>query len=322
MKIISEITSLSSPILRSKYLFWIFFIGFFFCSQAQGFKKIDAQSIISQIKKGKPINIQNAEIIGDLDFTKVGFFRETMQNERVFIQSPLFFQNCKFRGQIIGFKQRDNDVISCSFTKNLSFVNCIFYQNIELNGSIFTSVCDFSESQFYGLVHFENSNFDRPVLFRKAIFAKESFFQNTQFRSNIDFSQAIFNQNVHFQGSDFYDLANFRQVDFRESLDFSLCTVFKNISFNYFTIKNKGLFNNCRFDNRLEFENIKANRIEMDEAVFRGETLFNDIDCSVFSIKRTFFFHKTPSVIFTQPDKVVFLFEDSQSSNQKQLEFE
>ena len=320
MKTVKKPISLLSLILRSKYWFWLLVLGSFLSTQAQKFESIEAKSILSQIKKGKPINIENAEITGDLDFTKIGFSRETNQNARVIVETPLFFKNCKFRGQIIGFKENTDLAIASTFTKNLTFVDCIFYQNINLNSCFVNSVGDFSGSQFYGDAHFENSIFDKSVFFNKTIFAKECFFQNTRFRSNLDFSESIFNQNASFQGSDFYDLVVFRLAEFRESLDFSLCTFFKNASFNFFSIKNKGLFNNCRFEARLEFENIKSTKIEMEECVFENDVLFNELDCASFSINKSLFYKDSPTISFKQKNTTIFTRDDAKYLGQKLLE--
>lgn len=320
MKTVKKPISLLSLILRNKYWFWLLVLGSFLSTQAQKFETIEAKSIISQIKKGKPINIENAEIIGDLDFTKIGFSKETKQNARVFVETPLFFKNCKFRGQIIGFKEITDLSIASTFSKNLTFIDCIFYQNFNLNSCYVNSISDFSGSQFYGEVHFENSIFNNPVFFNKAIFAKESFFQNARFRSNLDFSESIFNQNASFQGSDFYDLALFRLAEFRESLDVSLCTFFKNASFNFFSIKNKGLFNNCRFEARLEFENTKATTIEMEECVFENDVLFNELVCASFSINKSLFHKDSPTFDFKEKNTTLFTHDDAKYFGQKLLE--
>jgi uncharacterized protein YjbI with pentapeptide repeats len=320
MKTITETIFQLSPTLRNKYWFWLLVLGSFLNTTAQKFEIIEAKRIISQIKKGKPINIENVEIKGDLDFTKVGYFRETKQNARVFIETPISFKNCKFRGQIIGFKEINDLAIASTFTKNFTFVDCVFYQNINLNSTSINSVSDFSGSQFYGEVHFENSIFDKSSIFNKTIFAKECYFQNARFRSNLDFSESIFNHNANFQGTDFYDLVLFRLAEFRESVDFSLCTYFKNASYNFCSIKNKGLFNNCRFEARLEFENIKANKIEMEECVFENEVLFNEIDSPFFSINKSLFYKELPTFSFKQKNSTLFTYDDAKNLGQKLLE--
>lgn len=298
-----------SHILKNRYILTVIMLCFFQGLQAQKIISIKAEKIMAQLKKGKTIHLEDAEIVGDIDFTKLNSHRETYKNARVFIESPMFFKNCKFQGKLIGFGTKEDIVISTTFTKNLSFLDCIFYQNIELNSCVLNSVGSFSGSHFYGELNLMNSFFDRNAFFNNTIFAKDCHFQNSRFGATLDLSQSIFNQNVNFQGSSFFDFANFRMTEFREGLDCSLCLFFNNASFNFCTIKNKALFSNSHFRSRLEFENIKAKKIEMDECIFDNDVLFNDLSIEIFSLNNSMFLKGQPSFNFKENKPSEFMTE-------------
>ena len=86
-------------------IFLLFFLCIPFLTFAQ--KTIEAKDIIKQINKGQTVDYENAEIVGDLDFSLI----EDVTKKRRFaststftyhINVPVKFHNCVFKGGVLG----------------------------------------------------------------------------------------------------------------------------------------------------------------------------------------------------------------------------
>ena len=80
-----------------------------FIFPAAGFtqKTVTAASIIASINNNAPVNITDAQVTGDLDFTRLANMKaESSSNssEKVYIStvnSPVSFTNCSFKGKCL-----------------------------------------------------------------------------------------------------------------------------------------------------------------------------------------------------------------------------
>ena len=86
-----------------------------FIFPAAGFtqKTVTAVSIIASVNKNEPVNLTDAQVTGDLDFTRLANMKAESQNssEKVYIStvnSAISFNNCSFTGKVLGYFNPDN----------------------------------------------------------------------------------------------------------------------------------------------------------------------------------------------------------------------
>lgn len=237
-----------------------------FCQAQQ--KTIKAESIIKLIVKKKPIFLENVTIEGDLDFTKLEANLESNLQSRVKISSPLYFQNCTFKGKIIGYEEGNKTIILSNFEANLSFYNCTFYGDILLNGAIVGTSLVLAESKLHGELHLENTVIGHDANFSSVIFGRKVFFQNAVFRKNAYFNKSIFNEIGHFQSCKWEGEAIFREAEFRENVDYSLQRTFSPMSFNFSSFKKAVFFEGSRFGDDFEIDNVSAEKIILSGCQF------------------------------------------------------
>ncbi|WP_255065740.1 hypothetical protein [Lacihabitans sp. LS3-19] len=264
-----------------------------FCRSEQTIK---AESIIKSIAKKKPIFLENVTIEGDLDFTKLNANPESKIQSRVKISSPVYFQNCRFKGKIIGFVERDEMLVLSYFETNLSFFNCTFYSDILLNGAIVGTSLALAESKLHGELHLENALIGHDANFSENIFGRKVFFQNTIFRKNAYFNKSIFNEIGYFQSCKWKGEAVFREVEFRENVDFSLQKSFSPMSFNFSHFKKAVFFEGSKFGDDLEIDNVTAERILLSGCQFWQKLNFEALNSKEIHFTDAIFYTFVPDL--------------------------
>src|SRR6476661_6601165 len=134
-----------------------------FMLPAAGFtqKTVTAASIIASINKNEPVNLTDAQVTGDLDFTRLANMKAESQNssEKVYIStvnSAISFNNCSFTGKVLGYFNPDigkpfynsNSVYNANFNADVSFQNCTFEKEAAFKYSIFSAKISFAGSKF------------------------------------------------------------------------------------------------------------------------------------------------------------------------------
>lgn len=261
---------------------------------AQELRVVKAESIIKLIRKKKPVSFQNVTIEGDLDFTKLQAFEESNLLSRVKISSPLYFQNCEFKGKIKGYNEGKNKVILSNFETNLSFHNCTFYGDILLNGAIVGTSLAFAESRLHGELHLENAVIGHDANFSNVIFGRKVFFQNAVFRKNAYFNKSIFNEIGYFQSCKWEGEAIFREVEFRENIDFSLQKTFSPMSFNFSRFKKGVFFDGSKFGDDFEMDNVSADRILLSGCQFWQRINFESLNSKEIHFTDAIFYTVVP----------------------------
>lgn len=261
---------------------------------AQKSPVIRAESIIRSILKNKPVSLQNITIEGDLDFTKLPASPESNLQNRVKIASPLYFQNCTFKGKIKGYEEGKNKVILSNFETNLSFYNCTFYGDILLNGAIIGTSLVLTESKLHGELHLENAVIGHDANFSGDIFGRKVFFQNVIFRKNAYFNKSIFNEIGHFQSCKWEGEAIFREAEFRENVDFSLQKTLSPMSFNFSHFKKAVFFEGSKFGDDFEIDNVSAERILLSGCQFWQKLNFESLNSKEIHFTDAIFYTVVP----------------------------
>lgn len=120
-------------------------------------KELYASDIIKMIKKGKPVQVANAIIFDDLDFSKVGdMYITSGTSAAVDVDVPLYFFNCTFIGKVNAkSKIKSNVVCVTNFRRPVTFTACDFRSDIDFTRSLFVDNVDFTKSIFRGDTRFD-----------------------------------------------------------------------------------------------------------------------------------------------------------------------
>jgi uncharacterized protein YjbI with pentapeptide repeats len=239
---------------------------------------IDEQSLMTMLKSGKDIYVENKTFNSDVDFTTVNpAYMESPGMYRSEVSSSVTFKNCVFNGKVIAHrKDKKNNAYSVSFLRNATFINCSFRNETDFEGCIVYGQANIIESMFGKTANFENAHFLSDAVFSKSIFSEEARFQNTFFNNRTNFHDAFFYKSVSFQNAYFNLEASFIVAKFLGYADFSLINANSNIFFNYADFKSKAVFNNSKLNDRAEFSNARFIDVELKSCRFYGTTTFSN----------------------------------------------
>ncbi len=243
-------------------------------------KSMKASDILKRLRKGENIQVFNAMIEGDLDFTEASSPALTSQNQFTSdIAQHISFFNCVFSGKVIAYKK----VID----KNAFFYRTRFGGNLCFFGCDFHNIVNFRNATVYGDVYFPNCQFfndasfdwmlinGTQVNFVSATASKKFDFSNTVVRGNISFMDAKFAEDASFPGLKAEDL-NFNNISVGGQFRLSESKISGIIMFNYAMVEGETLLSYSKFDDKV---NIIQSTFEGDfsiqESVFFGKTKMN-----------------------------------------------
>lgn len=120
-------------------------------------KEYQASDIIKMIKKGKPVQVSNAIIFGDLDFSNVGdMYITSGTSAAVDVNVPLYFYDCTFTGKVIAKNKIQSKVVCvANFRRSVTFTACDFRDDVDFTRSLFIDNVDFSRTIFRGDTKFD-----------------------------------------------------------------------------------------------------------------------------------------------------------------------
>jgi len=189
-------------------------------------KTITAREIINEINGGRSVTYQNAEIVGELDFTNLDNRREARSafdwfgwNSRTYeshVEGSVTFINCTFKDDVLAYYNvHDNETFLAHFNQDVQFKNCTFRKASE-----------FKYSEFAGEADFTGTQFERDANFKYAEFSEAPSFAHARFEDDADFKYTEFPRGTSFEGAQFHRLANFKYTKFRTPLNI------KDVAFN------------------------------------------------------------------------------------------
>jgi len=167
-------------------------------------EKIQASEIIDAIIGGKNVDIQFANIIGDLDITKIIKSDSSTSNIHV------TFKGCVFDGPLIGnnLSIKENFLFFwCYFRNVVGFSGSKFYNRVNFSHCVFLNDTRFIETNFKESANFTGSRFENYISFRRAIFDNTTSFYGANFKFGADFSSVLFSKNVSFSDFGFSESA-------------------------------------------------------------------------------------------------------------------
>jgi hypothetical protein len=191
---------------------------------------VSSQELVRRAAAGKPIDLVDTTIEGDIDLHAVGM-----------LTKPLRCQRCRLTGSL-----NATDVV---FERVVDLRDSTLQGTLNLNGSIFKERAGFDQMriegpasavatrflgdtsfrrvEFHDSVQFDQSQISKRVFFGKSTFSKEASFQGTTFDSGANFVQCSFSGNSpdnspdnNFEDAVFKDTVNFFLAEFRDAVTF------------------------------------------------------------------------------------------------------
>jgi hypothetical protein len=212
------------------------------CSAQNASKQtvVKADEITKSMATGKAVQIRNAVIDGDLDFSKAGnAFPVNSAVLETQISGNVYFEKCVFNGNVKAENIR--------FNNNLIFLENQFQKDTEFqNSSVFGTV-NFSKSVFKGNAVFANI----------AVWAKNSYFSEVKASGKFSLEASDFHGDLSMMNSEFADIFSLQETfvqgnlqssnaKFNGSTDFAMLNVLKRTIFRYASFKNKPDFSEAK----------------------------------------------------------------------------
>ncbi|MBC5994826.1 pentapeptide repeat-containing protein [Pontibacter cellulosilyticus] len=226
--------------------------------------KVNASEIIAKINRGEAVSYKNAEIVGDLDLTKLQNMKQKEQkgdhSTKEYISTvtaPLSFVNCTFKGDVLAYFNPDNGVNMVN-TRNEVY-NTNFEQEVRFDGCVFEEASAFKYSEFNEGASFISTRFSEEALFKYSKFRKLANFSSATFRGDANFKYVTFPVKVSFTGATFGSEANFKYTKFEEGVNFQKATFDGTANFKYAKITDSFNIKGANFRGGDDFKYTKLN---------------------------------------------------------------
>ncbi len=226
--------------------------------------RVNASEIVAKINRGEAVSYKNAEIVGDLNLTKLQNMELKKSNSKYdskeyvsTVTVPLTFVNCRFKGDVLAYYNPNNSInlknshsetYNTNFERDVLFENCAFEQRTA-----------FKYSKFDGAVSFISSRLAEEALFKYAEFDKRANFSNVRFGGEANFKYAEFPQLVSFAGANFTEEANFKYAEFESGVNFEKALFNGTANFKYADVKKSFNIKGADFRGGDDFKYTKFN---------------------------------------------------------------
>jgi hypothetical protein len=235
-------------------------------------KTIDAAKIQKMLDKGRPVDLDNYLIVGDLDLSKVGTTLQVGAGRSVaYLSSPISFRNCSFKGKVHTGERDSKTLHSVVFEKHLFFEQCRFEEEVDLRWIQVRGMSGLARCVFAKKARFDNARFEQTLQAYDCVFTDEAYWQQVEFLGGAQFLNSQWGNTAYFQGALFNRDAQFGASEFAGYADFSLCQFRAGAFYNYAVFHNRSVFNNSVFMGRCEFQQAKTfQNAEWKHCEFRG----------------------------------------------------
>lgn len=232
--------------------------------------KVNASEILAKINRGEAVSYKNAEIVGDLDMTKLDNMKLENDNGKYStknyistVTAPLTFVNCTFTGNVLAYhspesnfslKGNNSEVYNTNFEKDVLFESCNFKQKAA-----------FKYSEFDGSVSFVSSRFAEEALFKYAEFDKSANFSNVRFGGEANFKYVEFPQRASFAGANFTREANFKYAKFERGANFEKALFDGTANFKYTKVSDSFNIKGASFrgDNDFKYTELNNRKVTL-----------------------------------------------------------
>lgn len=259
---------------------------------------MDASAIVKLLDKGKPVQITDRIITGDLDFSSLkGVCRVGSNQSMVKIDVPVTFVRCIFLGKVRATHPDGDRMVNTVFGANLTFEACDFRAEADFSNCTVNGMANFSGAKFRETAMFNNAWFGGPTSYFGLIKAEKNFLmQQTTFVGNADFLNASFQGKASWQSTDFRGTAQFSNTQFEGKADFSMSGFRNDVWFNYASFDADARFLNCKFATRCDMVSIKTKEnFLLNESSFAGQARFDRSEMEkLFDLSQVAFYAAKP----------------------------
>ncbi len=231
----------------------------------------NTSGLISKIKKGEDIYMENEIIEEELNFTKI--IKATKLNKSTVahnVGNVLVFKNCTFKKNIVAYNNFGSIIEYSNFANQIVFEDCTFEGEFIFRQANFKDKLNMTGSNFKNVANFESIKVANETSFNKTIFDKEVRFQNAYFQDNFSFQDAQTKDAVNFQSVTFSKDANFNLTKYFGYVEITNA-VFKGILVaNYCKFYDRFIVTNSFFQNRVELKGSTISKGTMKQNYFYG----------------------------------------------------
>jgi len=235
-----------------------------------------AHMIMDSIAKEWDINIEYADIDGDLDKRAIADRLEKVEDDEYkrIIKSSIKINNSNISGYA-----------------NFSSITFSGYANF--NSTTFSGYASFMYATFSGDAFFQSATFGKNTSFNSATFSGDANFNSTTFSGVVDFMDATFSRDVSFSYAIFSKGASFISTVFNEWVYFNYATfsgemysTFNYLEFfGYATFSGGTSFARATFGEVAYFQNVAmAHPADFEEVSFKENTLFRGVCNAILGI--------------------------------------
>lgn len=270
----------SKKIIISIIVLSLFVSGSFADSLGNELKIVYADSIMTLIEDGKPVEFDGVLIKGNLHISKMKLIeKETEEGiKRKAVDSKIFLKNSIISDTVI-FSQVlfTNDVAFM----NVKFENIVYFYGAYFQKSVFLWDVEFEKGADFGPSHFASQSAFYKVRFEGIAHFSGSDFYNTtsfvacKFDTLANYRGANFREENSFMDAWFEDIADFTGANFKEPVTF-LGAYFKGLAdFAYVRFDDEVNFLSSIFEGPVDFSNINAQTIGISWEQIKGKLRYN-----------------------------------------------
>ena len=279
--------------MKIKFILWLILALSLGCSSSKNIKfntqQINADDIIDALNNNQPIFLNNKNIVGVLDFTKLkNQYYQQKNIAKVIVNQPVSFINCTFNDSVKAYATNSkNNEFTCSFNINLCMEGCTFKKPVIFRRSAIHGNATFTGSKFEEEAFFEGIDFYGYTLFNETNFSKPVMFNECKFNDYANFFKVFFKETASFQNCVFNDVFKPANGNFYGYTDFSGCKFFGFTDFAYTTFYKQAIFANQIYMFPVKFTGVVFNfSVEFKDIIFMNNTNFSNIsfnDKTLFS---------------------------------------
>ena len=251
---------------------------------------VQASTILANISKGLPVELDHVIIEGDLDLNQISLRDasevfstiESGTNSLRVVESPIKIGSSSINGRVIF-----SDVI---FQSPIDFANTTFCHAVFFSDNIFREHANFINAKFNNDAYFVDAQFYGGAYFRLASFEKYAGFYKAEFQEGADFRNVIFTDGAEFHDAGFFEKAKFWQTGFCRSARFTNNIFYKDAEFWGAQFDEDADFEGAKFEESVFFNDnpsLKLEGAQFNESLMLNNTkIYNlDLNCAQFSSK-------------------------------------
>ena len=192
--------------------------------------KVAAGDILSAIAAGRDIDIEYADIDGDLNIGRIADKLQRDETGKPVIRGNIGIRNCTLGGYTFSSATfKGNSIFSRTiFTGYTEFIGTDFSKYADFSGATFNGDVEFVDAIFGGNAHFISTTFKGDASFKYAKFSGEGSFRNTIFSKNVDFTDATMSGATDFIGATFTEESRFLRTYLERPASFQGVSIREN----------------------------------------------------------------------------------------------